>query len=310
MKLDRLLAIVMLLINRDIVQAKELAEIFGVSVRTIYRDLEAICQAGIPIVTMQGANGGVGIMDTYRIDRNVLKDDEIVAILRALKGMSTSLADEHARVTMEKVAALAPKYKAAALNEETNRVIIDFSGWDRDKKERKKLSIIKKCMEELRALTFRYTAANGQNTKRTMEPVQIYFKARNWYVYAFCQLRQEYRFFKVTRMQELTPLNETFAPHRPFEENLATDWKGASAKMVKLVLRFAPEARGRIVEWFPEETIREAEDGYSYVTVSYPEDEWVYNYILGFGPYVEVVEPPHIRKIIKERAGAIAALYK
>jgi predicted DNA-binding transcriptional regulator YafY len=311
MKLDRLLAIVMLLVNRDIVQAKELAEIFGVSIRTIYRDLECINQAGIPIVTLQGAGGGVGIMDTYRIDRNVLKDDEIVSILRALKGLTTSLADDSARQTIEKIAGLAPKYKAEALKEKTSQVVIDFSGWGQDKEQQNKLSTVKKCMEELHALSFLYTSANGQETRRTIEPVQIYFKARSWYVYAFCQLRREYRFFKVLRMQALTPLKENFFPHVPFADKDSNGWEeGYTSKMVKLVLKFAPEARGRIVEWFPEESIRQTEDGFNYVTISYPEDEWVYNYILGFGPYAEVIEPLHIRKIIKERAEAIAAIYK
>jgi predicted DNA-binding transcriptional regulator YafY len=310
MKLDRLLAIVMLLINRDIVQAKELAEIFDVSVRTIYRDLEAINQAGIPIVTMQGAGGGVGIMDSYRIDRNILRDDEIVAILRALKGLTTTLLDESTKVTIDKIASLAPKYKVAALREKTSRVVIDFSGWGRDNDERQKLSIVKRCLDELSALSCCYTAANGQDTKRIIEPVQLYFKARNWYVYAYCRLRQQYRFFKVSRMQELVPLKQTFAPHPPFAETETKDWEeGQAAQMVKLVLKFAPEARGRIIEWFPEESIKQAEDC-SYVTVAYPEDEWVYNYILGFGPYVEVIEPAHMRRIIKERAAAVAAMYK
>lgn len=310
MKLDRLLAIVMLLINRDMMQAKELAEMFAVSVRTIYRDLDTINQAGIPIVTLQGANGGVGIMDTYRIDRNVLKDDDIVSILRALKGLKTSLTDDNTRQVIEKITSLTPKHKAPALEEKTQQIIIDFGGWGEENKLRKKLSIIKKCMDELCALSFSYTSAIGKETTRTIEPVQIYFKTRNWYVYAFCQLRREYRFFKVARMQKLILLEDRFLPHAPFIAETAEWEEGYTAQMVKLSLKFAPEARGRIIEWFAEETIHQSEDGYSYVTISYPEDEWVYGFILGFGVHVEVIKPAHIRKIIKERAEAITAMYK
>jgi predicted DNA-binding transcriptional regulator YafY len=112
-------------------------------------------------------------------------------------------------------------------------------------------------------------------------------------------------------MQKLTPLQETFAPHPPFSEKDSPGWaEGQSVELVKLVLKFAPEAKGRIVEWFPEDNIRYTEDGFCYVTISYPEDEWVYNYILGFGSAVEVIEPEHIRQIIKIRAEAVAALYK
>ncbi|VBB08253.1 Hypothetical protein LUCI_3524 [Lucifera butyrica] len=308
MRLNRLLSIVMLLINRKRIQAKDLARLFEVSVRTIYRDIETINEAGIPVVAYPGANGGLGILENYRVDKNILSDEEIISILRALRGLESSLGDKKILHIIEKVTGLIPRNKMEQVNEKCNQVVIDLSGWEEREAFKERVNVLNEAVEGCRAVSFRYIAANGVETERTVEPLQIYFKERTWYLYAFCHLRNDYRFFKLARMKKLQCLETTFQPRA-----VAGQWyngqAGREGAGVELKLKFSPRVRGRVEEYLFAGELHYGEDGFLYVTVVYPEDEWVYGFILSFGKDVEVLQPLHIKTIICERAAAILDVY-
>lgn len=126
MKIDRLLSIVILLLNRPLIQAKELADMFEVSVRTIYRDIDSINSAGIPVVTYQGAGGGIGLMQGYRLDRNVLSQRELADIFSALQSAS-SIGGEGHHLLMEKISSVVPPSQISAFRSKTTQMIVDFS---------------------------------------------------------------------------------------------------------------------------------------------------------------------------------------
>ncbi len=199
MKLYRLLSIVILLLNRERVSAAEFAEYFEVSQRTIYRDIETICQAGIPIIAYQGVNGGFGIMDNYVLDKYLLTPGEISSIVTALKGVTATLEDQHLMDVIEKILALIPdKDKEKLQNQE--HIILDFHPWGTSKAERNKVNQLKRAIESIQIASFSYTNAQGINLNRQVEPMVLVLRGYSWYLFGYCLLKNDYRLFKLARM--------------------------------------------------------------------------------------------------------------
>lgn len=310
MKIDRLLAITILLINRKRITARELAERFEVSVRTIHRDIESINMAGIPVSSFQGTHGGFGIVDGYRLDRSVLTGDEINSIITALKSIKTTLDDRTIEAALEKIMSMSSTFELEKTNRIGGKITIDFNSWGCGARQKSRISLVKKAVEDNRLLRFTYTNAKGESLRRVVEPASIAFKGYAWYLDGYCREREGRRFFKLTRIKDLELLEERFIP-RDFQDNDGgNDWEWSGAvNPVELLMRFRPSARVRVEDFYEEEMTETLEDGSIMVRVSYPEDEWVYGHILSFGDEVEVVEPPHIREIIRERAKNIWKKY-
>lgn len=310
MKLDRLLAITIILINRNRVQAKELAEMFGVSVRTIYRDVEAINQAGIPVVAFRGANGGIGVVDGYRLHGNVLTSDELASIFSALKSVSSSLDDSSARAVLEKIKGLVPKSREESFKAKTEQVFIDFSPWGTDFWLAEKMDKLRGAIQACLLVSFTYCSARGDVTARTVEPHTLVLKEQKWYLYAFCALRNGFRLFKLTRIKDLKVLDAGFRRREINLEELPWD-KGwdAPQNLVKLVLRFDAGMRILAEDWFGVENVRPDEAGGCIVEAVLPEDEWLCGFILSFGHRVEVLEPEGLRLKTKEIAARICGIY-
>lgn len=311
MKLDRLLAITMLLINRKKMTASELARHFEVSERTILRDMEAIGQAGIPIVSYQGVNGGFGIMENFRVDRNVLTEDDVVSIITALKGVTATLEDRKMEGALEKIRGLVSPGNGAHIEGLGKRLVIDFSPWGVCEGLRQKLNRVRQAMEENKVLRFHYTNSSGENAFRVIEPLSIAYKGFSWYIYGYCRTKEDYRVFRLSRMKNPELGEEKFDPARRVVEEI--NWLGVpdnSRPDVALLMKFAPRARARVEDFFDAENIQVQEDGSILVRVQYPEDAWVYSTILSFGEDVEVLEPERIRTIISEKAKKIWERYQ
>ncbi|WP_188888827.1 helix-turn-helix transcriptional regulator [Paenibacillus radicis (ex Gao et al. 2016)] len=312
MKLERLLSIIILLLNRRMVQAKELAERFEVSVRTIYRDIEAINRAGIPIVTYQGTNGGIGLAEGYRLDRNVLTNDELAAIVTALQSISTSYGNEQNLQLMEKINSVVPSSSSEDFRDKTNRVLVDHSPWDGNERLRPKLLLLKEAVDRCLVVNFTYSNANGEVSYRAVEPHRLILKGRQWYLQAYCLEKKEFRLFKLKRMKELAIEREQPFSRRelPAQESLAGKTVNDPSMAIEFVLRFQADSHHLAEEYFGIEEIVPMADGSWQVRKAYPEDEWLYSFILGFGHHVEVLEPLHLRETIASRAQQIANIYR
>jgi predicted DNA-binding transcriptional regulator YafY len=310
MKLDRLLAIVMLLLNRGRISAKELADQFEVSVRTIYRDIDAINQAGIPIATYQGVNGGIGILENYKIDRNVLTSDEISSIITALKGASTTMDDRKLSDALEKMKGLSGRGRQEDQQESGDKVIINFNPWGSSRKEKEKFNIIRSAAEEGYLISFQYINNRGECIDRIVEPMSLYFKGTYWYLYGYCRIRGDYRIFRLSRMRNLTVEKEKFIRRDKNITDLDLESEWGDRRAVELVLKFAASARVRVQDSYDEAMVDQLEDGSMLVRVTYPEDEWVYGTVLSYGPDVEVLEPVYFREIIRDRAYKVWEKYK
>jgi len=310
MKLDRLFAITMLLINHKRISAKELSNRFEVSPRTIYRDIEAINQAGIPVVAYPGTNGGFGILENYKIDRNLLTVEEIISVITALKGVNSTLEDSKISHTMEKIKGLIPDWQMEEFNKRNRQVVIDFNPWGVTESQREKLNTLRKAIEENRLVSFYYTNARYESIQRLVEPLSLVFKGYSWYLYGYCRVKEDFRVFRFSRIKNLNMEDESFTPRdKSYEESMYESTWGNPGSYIDIVLRFNKRVEMNVSEFYGDEAVQIDKDGSLIVSVRYPEDEWVYGNILSYGENVEVLEPPHLREIIREKARRISELY-
>lgn len=309
MRINRMLAITVMMLNRDRVTARELAEKFDVSVRTIYRDLDAIDLAGIPIVSYSGNKGGYGIMDTYRIDRQYLTFDDIVSMVSTLRGMNTALENRELDLAIEKITSLVPGNKSDDLKSKSQQLVVDILPLGYTQRQKDRIKIVHQAVNDQRLLQIEYCNTKGERTERIVEPMTLIFKGYAWYLFAFCLLKQDYRIFRLSRMNHPVILDESFdRREKTYESAFSPD--PATLPMVHLKLRFSPQVRYRVEDFFDHEQITYEKDGCMLVEVDFPEDQWVYSFLLGYNEYVEVLEPAHIQQILIEKAKEILKIYK
>lgn len=311
MKLERLLAIVVLLINRRRLQAKDLADMFEVSIRTIYRDIDTLGQAGIPVVTYQGASGGIGLAEGYRLDRNLLTDKDLASIVTALRSISTSHDNTARDLLVEKLSSIVPEARNEDFQASTHRFIVDYSTWTHPEALQNKLKVIDQGIDELQSICFVYCSAEGTQTCRTVDPHTLVLKRHAWYLYAFCHERKEFRMFKLVRMKEVALAAQHFERksinlrERPWQQ----EWS-RPVNQIGITLKFHERARHLAEEWFGIENVLPDGNGYYVSQIAFPEDNWLYGFILGFGADVEVLEPLHIRDKVCQIAEQIIQNYK
>lgn len=311
MKINRLLSIVMYLLSRKRMGGQELADIFEVSLRTIYRDLETINDAGIPIASYSGANGGYEIMDQYRIDRQIVTLEDLHSIMNALKGIQSSLDDPALDDLMAKVGALVTKSEQSRLEEAGEKLIFDTKIWRGGNVDRHMLTSLRQAAKNRSVVLFQYTNSEGTGEPRTVEPIGLAWKGYAWYLYAYCRLRKDYRTFRLTRIKELVVSAERFVNRDISMEDLDARWgKQDTKNQIPMVLRFHPRARARVEEYFPPEEITIGEDSYLLVRTEHAEDVWLYGTLLSYGTDVTVLEPKHLANNIKDRALQIYSLYE
>lgn len=312
LKLDRLLAITMLLLNRKRVGAQELSERFEVSLRTIYRDLETLNQAGIPIVSFAGASGGYEIMDQYRLDRQFLSLEELQSIIIALRGVGSSFGDLDISSLLDKVGALVARSEQREMNAMSQQVMIDLNPWHGGKEEKEKLGILRAAARDFKVIRFAYTSSQGDSSDRTCEPMGVVLKGYVWYLYGYCKLREDYRIFRLTRIEQLAVLEETFARRSKTLEQLDFRWarQEQPPNLVQLVLRFHPRAKPRLQDYFTFGNIEVQPDGMILVTASQPDEPWLYGMLLSYGADVLILEPESVAQRVREMAQKIVDQYQ
>lgn len=310
MKFDRLLAITMILMNKKRVTAKELAQNFEVSIRTIYRDIESICAAGLPVVTYHGRSGGFCLIEDYKIAGNLLTTDEILSSLIALNGLGKTIEDNTISNAIEKIRGLLPQEKLESLKTLQKELIMDLKPWWENDTENKKMKTIRKAIRSSLLIGFTYTNNRGEVINRRIEPMSLVFKRYDWYLFGYCLLRDDYRFFKLSRMRKIVPTDLRFE-RRKKELSISSvekelDWK---EEPVNIVIRFDPQVRVMAEDVFGFDNLELNDDNSGIARVEWPEDNWVYSTLLGFGEYIEVLKPESVRNEIIKRSKAVIERY-
>lgn len=308
MKTDRLLSMVMTLLDKKRVGAQELADLFEVSTRTIYRDIDAINLAGIPIRSTPGVGGGFEIMPAYKVDKAVFSADELSAILTGLSNLSGMARGESLTNALAKVKSLIPADKARDIELKTHHIRVDLSPWSGNRNLRPYLETAKTALEESRLLSFTYIAHRGERTARTAEPCQLVLKGGHWYVYGYCRRREGFRLFRLSRMSDLRMEQEVFAP-RDYPKPVLDFEELTEARRTEIKLRVHRSVLDRVLEFCTYDRI--APDGVEHYIVDFPfiENDYHYDILLGFGARCECLEPSHVRGEIMRRVHDIAAIY-
>ena len=309
MKVDRLVSIIMILLDKERIGAQELADMFEVSPRTIYRDIDAINMAGIPVRSISGVGGGFEIMQNYKLDRKVFSTADLSAILMGLSNLSTMIRGDELVNALAKVKSFIPADRAKDIEFKTNQIYIDLSPWVVNRNTQSYLEIIKTALQESRLLLFEYSDQYGNKTRRTAEPYQLVLKSNYWYLQGYCHKRNDYRLFKLSRMSNLQIQEKTFVP-RDYQKPILNFGDFLETLQTEIKIRIHKSVMDRVLDFCDYENF--SPDGDEHYIVKFPfiENEYYYNILFSFGNKCECLEPIHIRAEMKRRTQDMAALYE
>ena len=301
MKIDRLIGILSVLLQEEKTTAPELAERFEVSRRTINRDIEDLCKAGIPIQTVQGTGGGISIMEGYRMDRTILTSKDMQVILAGLRSLDSVSGSSYYGQLMEKIQAGSSDFVSGR-----DSILIDLSSWYKGTLA-PKIEVIQDAIENRQYLKFKYYAPSGETT-RTIEPYYIIYKWTSWYVYGWCLKRKDFRLFKLNRMDKVVMSKDTFECRNVPVPEISS----GPAQPRNIILRalFEPDMKWRLVEEFGPDCYEVMKDGRLLLAEDYYDMENMVMWLLTFGDKVEVLEPPEAREKLRDIAGAMVRMYK
>ncbi|MFC3800866.1 helix-turn-helix transcriptional regulator [Cohnella sp. GCM10012308] len=298
-KIERLIAIVMILLQKEVVSTTEFSRLFNVSKRTILRDMETLGLSNIPVYSIHGANGGYGIMDEYKIDKRLLNSGDLENILAALGGLEQIYLSREVAVTIKKIEAMlhaAPPKSAIQLS---------FYNWSG---RGEMAEILKLCQEAIslnRLLTFDYIDKNGMPTRRTVEPYQLHFNEMSWYLIGYCLTRMEYRTFKLSRTDNLTLGKQTFVPRD--READRTFGAGYSPALVQIKALISPAIKDQFVERYGRSSMVPHSDDWLSATIHIPQNPIAFRHLASFGTELKIVEPP---SYVEEFGRYIAGILK
>ncbi|MCL1915036.1 MAG: YafY family transcriptional regulator [Eubacteriaceae bacterium] len=309
MKVDRLVSIIMILLNKNRVNAKELADLFEVSTRTIYRDIDTISLAGIPLHAITGVGGGFEIMERYKVDKKVFSASDLSAILMGLSSLSNMMRGDELINALAKIKSFIPADRAKEIELKANQVYIDLSPWMGNANMQPYLEIIKKAVQENKILAFEYTDRYNNKTARTAEPYQLVLKSSYWYWQGYCHTRNDFRLFKLSRTSDLQIKDDSFIP-RDYK-NPQLEFAGILDTMqTKIKIRIHKSLKDRVLDYCAYDHFSPDGDGHYIVIFPFIENDYYYNILLSFGDKCECIDPLHVRTEMKRRIHGIAALYQ
>ena len=302
--INRLLGMIYILMRQGTVTAAELAERFEVSVRTIYRDMDTLSAAGIPIYAKKGKNGGICLTEQFVLNKMLLTKDEQQEILSGLVSLRETKAEAGENILQ--------KLGEFFRTDPVDWLAIDLSDWSGSRVQL--YDNIKNAILARRLLQFDYYGKNGQMRRRTVEPVKLLFKEYTWYLKAYCRERKDWRLFKLFRIKRLLVQEETFVPRAecisqedaPQGSEIQTD---LNMNMTVVDVRIDKREAYRVYDRFEEEEIEVLPDGNFMVHFHLTMDDWGYGVLLSFGPSAEVLAPEAVRQEMKRRVQQMAKWY-
>lgn len=291
MKIDRQIGILSVLLQKDTVTAPWLAEHFEVSRRTINRDIEDLCRAGIPIATRQGAGGGIAIMENYKIDRTLFTSAEMKDILAGLRSLDSVNGMNRYGALMEKLSEGASDFLVG-----NQSVLIDLSSWYKDSLA-PKIDLIRRAIDETEELEFAYYSPQGESV-RCIEPYYLIFRWSSWYVWGWCRMREDFRLFKLNRIEQIRMTGQNFAKRAAPLPDLSNERIFPGGIQVRAV--FEAECKWRLVEEFGSGCFSLQEDGRLLFSADYTDSENLLTWLLSFREKAELLEPKELRAKLRE----------
>jgi len=290
MKVNRLFEIVYILLNKQQVTAKELADRFEVSTRTIYRDIDILSSCGVPVYASKGKGGGISLIDGYKMDKAMLTVDEQTEILSALQGLKATNIDADNNALN--------KMSSFFNTNETEWIEIDFSSFSSNVNWKNNFNAIKTSILKRYQLNIEYANIKGEISTRVVEPIKLMFKGVSWYLYAYCIEKNDYRMFKLNRIILLEMLTTTFTPHKDYKISISNNVLQVHNQKIELIVD--KKYAFRIFDDFSKDNISENINGDFIVKINTYEKDWILSYILSFGDGIECIKPHELREEIKQ----------
>ena len=298
--INRLFQIVYMLMEKPQMTAKELADTFEVSERTIYRDVDKLTMAGIPIYTNQGKHGGISILPNYVLDKSVLTIEEKKKIMESLNALNEVSASADNDSISKLRSFLGEQYQ--------DWIEIEFSGWEHSVEDGLVFEQIKNAIMEHSYMEITYSGSREGLVKRKIRPIKLCFKDQAWYLYAYCCLREDYRFFKLKRMSRITVLDKHFEPENVGKVLPEVSRKYSKRlKSVSVTLEISQEMAFRAYEEL--RNIEVADSGKLFCNVQVTDINWFISYVLSYGPYIRVLEPLEIKEKVMQEIKKMNDLY-
>ena len=296
MKDNRLFRILYYILEKEKVTANELADKFEVSVRTIYRDIDSISSVGVPIFTTQGKGGGIKIDNEYILNKSLFDANEKEQIIAALQGLE--------KTNKVYKSELITKLSALFKIKNSNWIEIDFTSWESNNTYQDLFNTLKIAIINKNIISFSYNSSKAEKINRRVKPIRLLFKEQDWYLYAFCLLRNDFRYFKLSRIKDLEVLAINYEDNF---ENIVLKREIKYENTVNIKLKFNKSVAFRVYDEF--KAIEEDEKGNLYVEMKIPNNYKLYNYIFSFGANVEILEPKEIRTQFKNMIDELAKKY-
>lgn len=291
MQVDRLFEIIYILLEKNIITAKELSEKFEVSQRTIYRDIETLSTAGIPVYMSKGKGGGISILPDFILNKAILTEEEKSQILSSMRAVNAVGFND---TETEKIF---KKLNNMLGENDTDWIEVDFSNWGNAEREKETFNNLKSAILSKKVVRFDYSSGKGESIRREVCPLKLYFKGQSWYMYGYCRIRNDYRFFKLRRIKDLYICEESFNLKAP--KNIMNEDKIFNNEFITLKMRISSTMAYRVYDEF--EDFKRLDDGSFIITIEYPKGDWLFSYIYSFGEECEVLEPQEVRKEIKNK---------
>lgn len=300
MQIHRLFEIVYILLEKKNVTAKELAEHFEVSARTIYRDVETLAEAGIPIYANKGKGGGIRLLQEFVLNKTVITKQEKTDILSSLSALGA--------VSLEDRNTAWGKLTSLFGGPDTEWIEVDFGLWSDGEKEAALFQAVKQSILQKQVIRFLYNSGRGEALIREVEPLKLIFKGTAWYLYGFCRIREDFRFFKLRRMCDLVVLDEGFLRKIPKKVLIPNKEEPEKTEWMKVRIRIEKEAAYRGYDDFEHCELQA--DGSVIAEAYFRETDWLVDHLLSFGDRCEVLEPMKLRKEMKEKLQGMLKKYQ
>ncbi|WIY58903.1 helix-turn-helix transcriptional regulator [Bacillus arachidis] len=302
MKLERLISIIFKLLNNEILSASSLADEFQVSPRTIYRDIEAICAAGIPVVSYQGTNGGFGIIKGYKFDKSLMGSYDILNLITVLSSLSNIFKDKEIEHTIDRL-------KLLDTNSNNKSLLVDLES---HRTEPNSLMNLRKAIHEKKVTRFNYVSNKNEFTSREVEPIHLHYKFRNWYIYGYCRERQNYREFRLSRMMDVTLTQEKFLQNHEIKDEAFYSNRNLVG-FEDVVIWVSPNSLAEALDQFQNSSKTINDDGSMTITISVYQPlqaGWLKSILLSFGSGAKIVKPMELQSILIDEAKKIIKVYE
>lgn len=295
MRLQRIVAIIFLLLQKEKITAKDLAERFEVSIRTIYRDIDCISAAGIPVMAFSGTGGGICIMKEYKLEKGFFSSADLASILMGLGFLSDSLFDEQLKFTLEKIYAFIPKTQQQSVMQEAGMVSLDMKAWKGHATSQDLIKKLHLALKNRQTITFDYCKANGLVSKRIVEPHHLAFKEQHWYLIGYCLSQASFRNFKCSRISNLH-VNSCQFKQRKVPPLIEKFTQTMAEKIIRIKLRIHASILDEVLQYCSKDCIVKEDEEYYLVDFRFIDDHYGYSILMSFGEHCECLEPASIRQ--------------